>query len=333
MAAVVAFGLVGALAADDDKDAPPSAYSPFEHLIGGWKGQGIPAKNRLKGWQEKHNWAWKFDKGKPIGMVVEIVGGKVLTKARLSFDDKTETYTLSGEDPDARPIAFAGKLKDNGVLSMDRLDAPKDVGKERLDLSLNENKIRYVLRLFRQEPDAPQFALVTEANLGKEGESFAAGGAAADLPKCVVTGGAGGMQVSYQGKSYPICCTGCRDEFNDSPEKYVKKYLLRLEKGEAAPLKTTAAGPADSDEPKADPKAMPKSGTAKSKAATKEASKPSAKGDATTKASSLLTQAQALEKSGKTSAALSYYKRIVDEFADTASAKTAAARVKALDKK
>ncbi len=140
------------------------------------------------------------------------------------------------------------------------------------------------------------------------------------------------MSVSFQGKSYPLCCTGCRDEFNDNPEKYVKKYLLRLEKGEAA-LKTTSAGPSDADEPKVDAKAMPKGGAAKSKAATKVASKaPVAKSDAT-KASSLLTQAQALEKSGKPSAALSYYKRIVAEFADTPSAKTAAAKVKALDKK
>ncbi len=131
MAAVVAFGFGAAIAADDDKGAPPSAYSPFEHLIGGWKGQGIPAKNRLKGWPEKHNWAWKFDKGKPVGLVVEIVGGKVITKGRLSFDDKAEMYTLSGEGPDAKPISFAGKLKENGILSMDRLDPPKDVGKER----------------------------------------------------------------------------------------------------------------------------------------------------------------------------------------------------------
>ncbi len=31
------------------------------------------------------------------------------------------------------------------------------------------------------------------------------------------------MTVSYQGKSYPICCSGCRDEFNEDPEKYVKR--------------------------------------------------------------------------------------------------------------
>ena len=39
------------------------------------------------------------------------------------------------------------------------------------------------------------------------------------------------MTVSYQGKSFPVCCTGCRDEFNDNPEKYVKKAALQSQSG------------------------------------------------------------------------------------------------------
>ena len=35
------------------------------------------------------------------------------------------------------------------------------------------------------------------------------------------------MTVSYKGKTYPVCCSGCRDEFNDNPEKYAKKADAR----------------------------------------------------------------------------------------------------------
>jgi YHS domain-containing protein len=28
----------------------------------------------------------------------------------------------------------------------------------------------------------------------------------------------------YMGKTYYFCCSGCRDEFNASPAKYVKEY-------------------------------------------------------------------------------------------------------------
>ena len=334
--ALVTAGSVARAEAQEEKDAPPAAFAAFEHLVGGWKGQGIPAKNRLKGWQEKHNWAWKFVKGKAVGMALEITGGKGLTRAQLSRDDKTEVYTLDGTDAEGKPAKFSGKLDDSGLLSLDRLDPPAGSGKERLDLTLNDNKIRYVMRLYRQEPDAPQYALVTESNLGKEGESFAAGGAAADLPKCIVTGGAGGMSVSYQGKSYPICCSGCRDEFTDNPEKYVKKYLLRMEKGEAAPLKTTALTPSDEPEAKAETsKVATKGAMAKGgKSSTKPEAKPANdKADPNAKAATLLSQAQALEKAGKNSAALTYYKRIAKEFADSPSAKTAKAKIKELDGK
>ena len=93
---------VGGLAvADDDREAPPSAFTPFEHLIGGWKGQGIPAKNRLKGWPEKHMWAWKFVQGKPVGMTVEIVGGKVPGEGpTLAGREERARIALEGTDPE-----------------------------------------------------------------------------------------------------------------------------------------------------------------------------------------------------------------------------------------
>ena len=34
----------------------------------------------------------------------------------------------------------------------------------------------------------------------------------------------GTIAVSYNGKTYYVCCSGCRDEFKASPEKYVKEY-------------------------------------------------------------------------------------------------------------
>jgi YHS domain-containing protein len=56
-------------------------------------------------------------------------------------------------------------------------------------------------------------------NGNKDGESIAG---TSKKPECIVSGGAASIAVSYQGKQYFVCCTGCRDEFNASPEKYVK---------------------------------------------------------------------------------------------------------------
>ena len=46
-------------------------------------------------------------------------------------------------------------------------------------------------------------------------------------PECIVSGGLGTMKVTYKGKDYYVCCSGCRDEFKSDPEKYIKEYEER----------------------------------------------------------------------------------------------------------
>ncbi len=58
-----------------------------------------------------------------------------------------------------------------------------------------------MMLLDRQATGAPQFKNAIEVGMTKEGESFAAGAAAANLPKCILTGGSATLVVSYQGKS------------------------------------------------------------------------------------------------------------------------------------
>ena len=51
-------------------------------------------------------------------------------------------------------------------------------------------------------------------------------------PECVVTGGLGTMQVSYMGQTYYVCCTGCRDAFNENPAKIIAEYKKRKAAGQ-----------------------------------------------------------------------------------------------------
>ena len=51
---------------------------------------------------------------------------------------------------------------------------------------------------------------------------FAAG---ESYPPCIVTEGRGTIQVSYKGKSYWVCCSGCKDLFNDNPEAILAEGL------------------------------------------------------------------------------------------------------------
>jgi YHS domain-containing protein len=337
----LAIALIGAGASDDSKPELRKAFLPFEHMIGSWKGTGVPAANRLKGWAETHRWAWMFRKGDPAGLSIELTGDKTLAKARLTFDESTKRYHLDGSDPSGKPVAFAGAMDKAGkALVLDRVGASAD-GKDRLVLRPNSNMIRYVLYFEHQDKGAPQYKRTVEVNLGKEGESFAAGAASSNLPKCILTGGAATMTVSYQGKSYPVCCSGCRDEFQENPEKYVKKAAAMAESSGKDAGKSNGSsvgkddgsfdGLLDEEKPKESPKAgapseTPSKGTGH--AATKKRGGASGKGSA--KAEAELRLAKELERRGKSAEALKAYRRIVSSYSDAPEAKTAGARIKAL---
>ena len=346
---VVLLVVPSAIAAQVEEVPPP--FQPFEHMIGGWKGTASPTANRVKGWQESHGWAWKFEKGRPVGLTLNLEGDKTLTKGSITFDSASKKYKLAGLNADGKPVAYVGAFSPDGkTLTLDRVGTTPE-GKERLIVRPNSNKIRYTLNLDRQEPGAPQYKTVITVGLTKDGESFAAGAGGTDLPKCIMTGGAAGITVSYQGKSYPVCCTGCRDEFNDNPEKYAKLADAAAKAStKAAPGvkdKPAAKGKDDGsfdglfDEPKAQKGAMPTKAKTKAKAevetkddAPAADSKPGMlRDDASTKAARNLQLGQNYEKGGKKVLALDYYRKVVKDQPDGEAAKTAAARIKALEDK
>jgi YHS domain-containing protein len=210
------------------------------------------------------------------------------------------------------------------------------------------------MRVDRREPGAVQFSPAIETGVTREGETLAAGSSTLEQPKCIVTGGAATMTLTYQGRTFPICCTGCRDEFQDNPEKYIRKAALivraQAEKPGDQPVPSRAsrrddafAGDVvDSPSPKAN---RPAASAAPSRTDTQADASQTAAGapktapakqdgakSAATRAAGLLRIAQNLEKSAKTAAALGSYRRIVAEYPNTAAAKTAAQRIKALAK-
>src|SRR5262249_39674681 len=186
-----------------------------------------------------HSWAWVFTQGKPTGLSLTITGGKVLATAKLTSDPAGKRYRLvgAGERPGGEPIVFEGGWLDGAgrTLVLDQVGpqgrSTQQRGTLRLSLWPNANFVRYTLRVDRREPGAVQFSPTIEIGLTREGETLAAGSSTTASPKCIVTGGAATMTLTYQGRTFPICCTGCRDEFNDNPEKYIQKAarLLRAQ--------------------------------------------------------------------------------------------------------
>jgi YHS domain-containing protein len=363
VACVAAAGF-GPVAAADPEDVA-SSYLRLEYLVGSWKGQAAPKEpsaQRFRGWPETHAWAWVFQKGKLVGMKLTIEGGKTLASATLTYDPASKRFRLEGNapPPSSGRLVFDGNLDASGKqLQLDQVGGAVAGGKgsvTRITIRPNSDFIRYTMAFDRKDAGDAQFTRKVEVGLTKEGETFAAGSNASERPKCIVTGGAAAMTLTYQGTSYPICCTGCRDEFNENPQKYLEKAKLIAASATSKPGSASAA-PAgvsrfddafsrDVSSPAvADKKPAPMTDTgsskiaqttpqivaaaaAKAKALSDKSSPPPA--SAVARAATLLKLGQNLEKNGNNSGALGYYRQIVKDFPTTPAAKTAAARIKAI---
>ena len=215
--------------------APKDALQPFNVLVGSWKGSGAPEGTREEraagAWVETIEWRWRF-KDSDAWLVVEFEKGKHFTKGELRFtpdkDNKKESqprFTLTLTKPDKSTSRFVGTLSKK-VLTLDRAEGPAGE-QERLVFSLLHNN-RYLYR-FETRPAGTTVAFSRKYQVGatKEGVPFA------DVPKgpeCIVSGGLGTIKVTYKGKDYWVCCSGCRDEFKADPEKYLKEVAAKAKK-------------------------------------------------------------------------------------------------------
>ncbi|HEY1187619.1 MAG TPA: YHS domain-containing protein [Gemmata sp.] len=214
--------------------APKEALQPFNVLVGAWKGSGAPEgtkEERAAGaWEETITWEWKF-KGDDAWLALTFTKGKHFTKGELRYTaEKTGSepkFTLALTTADKGTATFAGKLTDqNKVLVLTRTDGPV-AEEQRLVFSLLHSN-RHLYR-FESRPAGTAVAFTKKYQVGatKQGEAFA------NVPKgpeCIVSGGLGTMKVTYKGKDYYVCCSGCRDEFKENPEKYIKEAEAKAKK-------------------------------------------------------------------------------------------------------
>jgi hypothetical protein len=192
-------------------------------LIGAWRGTAVPFGSRddqaNNFWVESLKCEWKFQ-GTDAWLVLAFDKSKHYKAGELRFVSDKNQYQLTLKTIDDKSVTFRGELK-NKVLTLDTDDQA-----QRLVFTLLHDN-RFLYRKDVRPQGKTSYTKVFQVGATKEGVPFAAGSA---QPECVVTGGLGTMAVSYQGKTYFVCCSGCRDEFNAEPAKYVKEFEAKKAK-------------------------------------------------------------------------------------------------------
>jgi YHS domain-containing protein len=205
------------------KKTPREALQVFSDQIGDWKCTGTPngtAAEKQKGfWTEKMNWEWQF-KDKDVWIKMAFQKGKYYTGGEVRYNPEKDDYTLVLTTVKNDKHTYIGTLEmreKTKVLTFDR-EVDKETQRFVFRL-LHDNVFNYGYSV--KAEGRPLFSSKWSVLATRDGQSFASG---SGKPECIVSGGTGTTAVSYQGKTYYVCCSGCRDEFNATPAKYVKEW-------------------------------------------------------------------------------------------------------------
>lgn len=206
------------------RQAEKAALLELQEFVGGWRGAGQVKRGSTEGaWVEKGDWAWKFT-ADSAALEWKSGDGKYVRAATLRPGDKRGEFLLEarGEDPETT-WRYSGTRQPDGQLVLQAAQVPAGQP-ERITLRTVARGDRLVALFERKSSIGDGFSRLGEVGYTRQGSQFGKG---VSFPECVVTGGYGSMTVTFEGKSYPVCCTGCRDIFQMDPAGTLAEYHAR----------------------------------------------------------------------------------------------------------
>lgn len=220
--------------ADKLMDSVVQAMKPLQIMLGKWRGT---TSQKVKGFAsvEELEWIWDFrtSRAQPA-LVVKSDKSPYIRDGRLTFLTEKQTYQLTATSPEGEKHVLEGKFEsepdeftgdDNKPQRTYKLvlteQEPTGDDAWRVAFDQQENN-RYLVQLSRRR-GAGSFHLVDTVGTQRVGTSFAISDDDYGDKKCIISGGLGTSTVTYNGKTYWVCCSGCQAAFNEDPKRWVAK--------------------------------------------------------------------------------------------------------------
>ena len=210
----------------DDQEAQKENLQPLQDFIGGWKGVAMQKLGGQDRWSAEADWAWSFDGGIPA-IVFELSPGRFFTRGQITPGLQKNTFILRAHHTESDGVeTYSGFMDENKHLEFTNQVIQRSRPARILMKTLADHK-RLVITL---QYGSNEKRLQQGATLGytRKGTVFAT--RSRPLHACVVTGGEGNQQVSYNGKTYWVCCKGCLSMFKENPEKVIAAHEARKAK-------------------------------------------------------------------------------------------------------
>jgi len=223
---VLLLGSVVAIASDitEVDESQKSQLAKLQFLIGNWKGVAQPQRGSTKGsWTEQAGWAWRFERGR-AELAAELTDSKVFSALILKAAGEADQFELQATPAaGGEPVLYEGSLADDGKLTLIAEKSNADLPAQ-ISIRTVAGGDRLLVIYEKRVGNSPRLTRLADVGYTRQGSSFGKGGSG---PECVVTGGYGSIEVTHEGKTYYVCCTGCRDYFNEHPDEVLAEYTAR----------------------------------------------------------------------------------------------------------
>ena len=208
---------------------------PLQVLLGQWRGTTRRDYENFKA-VDNHEWVWDL-RTKPDQPALTIQSDKspYIKTARLTWDTAQSKFALTVVDPAGVANEFSGDFTDpvHEIVGSDdklhkvfRLEFDQNESGDNSEVwqfaFVQQENNRYLLEVAKRRGKA-NFARFDTVSTQREGTSFAVSDTGYAEKTCIISEGLGTMEVTYKGRSYWVCCTGCKAAFEEDPATWIAR--------------------------------------------------------------------------------------------------------------
>ncbi len=208
---------------------------PLQILLGQWRGTTRREYNNFKA-VDAHEWVWDLrTKPEQPSLVMTSDKSPYIRSARLTWDIAANKFQLTIQDADGKERSLSGdftepvseivgsddKLHRVFRLEFNEVESSSNPELWQLAFAQQENN-RYLLEVAKRRGKAA-FARFDTVSTQREGTSFALSDSGYAEKTCIISEGLGTTEIMYKGRSYWVCCSGCKAAFEDDPETWIAR--------------------------------------------------------------------------------------------------------------
>lgn len=214
-------------------DAVMERMQPLQILLGEWRGITRKEQSLVP---MGFVWDLTTDATQPA-LVMASGESPYFRDGRLTWLAREQVFEFRGTNSEGQQRVFrgtfsqaprqvAGDADDNPQMTfkLSLVETPADGASGGWKLVFNQQENNRMLVELSRRRGTGAFRLQDTIGCQRKGTSFALSDSDYGEKTCVISQGLGTTAVSFQGKTYWVCCSGCKAAFEEEPAKWIARF-------------------------------------------------------------------------------------------------------------